>query len=159
MGFFTISTLEPDRCSLCADISMHALCIVNLNTGEKIELDIYEPHPFLVGEIAEDQPGGYFCFVRGAGVEGYKLAAESIVLSVPATSGTINQRLFCTSCRRLLYKESASGYILADLKVPEEPVIYSTNATSFSVRCYSVSNQKNTEDNEYTITVTGHYGK
>lgn len=51
---------EPDRCSMCADISMHALCIINLSTGEKLELDIYEPHQYPVGEIAEEQPGGIF---------------------------------------------------------------------------------------------------
>ena len=160
LGYNIFTASEPDRCSLCADLSRHALCIVNLNTGEKIGLDIYEPHPFIVGEIAEDQSGGYFCFIRGAGVEGYKIAAESIVLSIPANSDRINQRLFCNSCRRLLCKEATSGYILADLKLPEEPVIYSTNTTtSFIVRCYSVSIQTNIEDNEYTITVTGHYGE
>ena len=159
LGYAIFSASGPDRCSLCADLSRHELCIVNLNTGEKIGLDIYEPHPFIVGEIAEDQPGGYFCFIRGAGIEGYKIAAESIVLSVPVTSGPINQRLFCTSCQRLLSKEAASGYILTDLKVPGTPIIYSTNVTSFSVRCYSVSIQKDIEDNECTITITGHYGK
>ena len=44
---------EPERCSLCDDLSRHAPCIINLSTGEKLELDVYEPHPFLVGEIAE----------------------------------------------------------------------------------------------------------
>lgn len=73
---------EPERCALCDDLARHAPCIINLNTGEKVELNVYEPHPFLVGEIADEQPGGYFSFVRGAGVEGYKLGAESVTITI-----------------------------------------------------------------------------
>ena len=32
---------EPERCSLCDDLSRHAPCIINLSTGEKLELDVY----------------------------------------------------------------------------------------------------------------------
>ena len=130
---------EPDRCSMCADISRHALCIINLSTGEKLELDIYEPHPFLVGEIAEEQPGGYFSFIRGAGVEGYRVGAEYIVVSVPIESGKIDQRYFCNSCRKLLENERKSSFVLVDLKCPEKPVMYSVNAeVSLYIRCYSI---------------------
>ena len=44
---------EPDRCAICADLPRHAPCIVNLSTGELLELDMYEPHPTLVAEIAD----------------------------------------------------------------------------------------------------------
>lgn len=151
---------EPDRCSMCADISRHAPCIINLSTGEKLELDIYEPHPFLVGEIAEEQPGGNFSFIRSAGVDGYKIGAEYIMVSIPVKSEKMNQHFFCNSCRKRLADETKSGYILVDLKIPEEPVVYSVNTeTSFSVRCYSFSIQENVEDHEYEITITGHYRK
>lgn len=151
---------EPELCSMCADISRHALCIINLSTGEKLELDIYEPHPTLVGEIAEEQTGDYFSPIRVAGIEGYKVGAEYVIVSVPMKSEKINQHLFCNSCRELLANETKSGYILVDLKKPEEPVVYSVNvSTSFSVRCYSVSVQENGEDHVYEITATGHYGK
>ena len=151
---------EPDRCSMCADISRHALCIINLSTGEKLELDIYEPHPFLVGEIAEEQPGGYFSLIRGAGIEGYKVGAEYVIVSIPIKSARMDQQYFCNTCRERLAAEMKNGYILVDLKKPEEPVVYSVNtATSFSVRCYSVAMQENVEDHRYEITITGHYGK
>lgn len=160
IGWAIESIREPDRCSMCADLSRHAPCIINLSTGEKLELDIYGPHPFLVGEIAEEQPGGYFSIIRGAGVDGYRVGAEYIVISIPVKSEKMNQLFFCNACRKLLANERGNGYILADLKNPEEPIVYSVNAEmSFSVRCYSVSIQEDTESKEYQITITGHYEK
>lgn len=149
---------EPERCSMCEDLSRHALCIINLSTGEKLELDIYEPHPFLVGEIAEEQPGGYFSFIRGAGVEGYKVGAEYVVVSVPVRSEKMDQQYFCNACRDQLASNAKSGYVLADLKEPDELVVYPIDvSTSFSVRCYSVSVQENIEKDKYEITITGNY--
>ena len=160
VGCFTESVPEPDKCSICADISRHAPCIINLSTGEKLELDIYEPHPFLVGEIAEEQPGGYFSFIKSAGVYGYKIGAECIVVSIPIKSEKMNQHFFCNPCRKLLANETRSGYILVDLKNVEEPVVYCVNTTtSFFVRCYSVLVKENIEDHKYEITITGHYEK
>lgn len=154
------SIQEPDRCSMCADLSRHAPCIINLNTGEKLELDIYEPHPFLVGEIAEEQSGGYFSIIKGAGADGYRIGAEYIVISIPVKSEKMNQHLFCNACRKLLANERENGYILADLKNPEEPIVYSVNvATSFSIRCYSVLIQEKMDNKEYQIIITGHYEK
>lgn len=160
IGCATEQIPEPEQCSMCADISRHALCIINLSTGEKLELDIFEPHPFLVGEIAEEQPGGYFSFIRGTGIEGYKVGAEYIVVTVPVKSKNMDQQYFCNSCRERLVSETKSGYVLVDLKNPKEPVVYSVNTeTSFSVRCYSVSVQENVDNQEYQITITGHYEK
>ena len=148
---------EPERCSMCDDLSRHALCIINLSTGEKLELDIYEPHPFLVGEIAEEQPGGYFSFIRGAGIEGYKVGAEYIVISVPVKSEKMDQQYFCNTCRDRLASNAKSGYVLVDLKEPDKPVVYPINTSiSFLLRCYSVSVQENTEKDKYEITITGH---
>lgn len=147
---------EPEQCSMCDDLSRHALCIINLSTGEKLELNIYEPHPFSVGEIAEEQPGGYFSFIRGAGVEGYKVAAEYVVVSVPVRAEKMDQQYFCNACRERLAINEKNGYVLVDIKEPSEPVVYTISAsTSFSVRCYSASVQENTEEDKYEITIVG----
>lgn len=160
LGCSAESIPDPDRCSICADISRHALCIINLSTGEKLELDIYDPHPFLVGEIADEQPDGSFSFIRDAGIEGYKVGTEYAVVSVPIKSEKMDQQYFCKSCRSLLANETKGGYVLVDLQNPEEPVVYSVNAaTSLSVRCYSVSTQENVDKQVYEITITGHYEK
>ena len=159
IGCSTESIPVPDRCSMCADLSRHAPCIINLSTGEKLELDIYEPHPLLVGEIADEQPGGYFCYIRSAGVDGYKIGAEYVVVEIPIKSDKMNQQYFCNSCRERLAGDKKSGYVLADLKNPEEPIVYSINSeTTFSMRCYSVSVQKS-EDYKFEITVLGKHGK
>lgn len=157
-GCSTDTVPEPERCSMCDDLSRHALCIINLSTGEKLELDIYEPHPFLVGEIAEEQPGGYFSLIRGAGIEGYKVGAEYVILSVPVRSEKMDQQYFCNACRNQLASNAKSGYVLVDLKEPDEPVVYPIDiSASFSVRCYSVSVQENTVKDKFEITITGNY--
>lgn len=149
---------EPERCSLCDDLSRHAPCIVNLSTGEKIELEIYEPHPFLVGEIAEEQRGGYFSFVRGAGVEGFKLGAESVTVTIPAKADKLNQQYFCLKCRTLLDDFKSSSYVLVDLKDTENPLIFTIeNSDSFSMRCYDISITLLEKDNKYEIFVKGTY--
>lgn len=157
LGYSVNPVPEPDQCSMCDDLSRHDLCIINLSTGEKLELDIYEPHPFLVGEIAEEQPGEYFSFIRGAGVEGYKVAAEYVVVSVPVRAEKkMNQLYFCNACREQLANNANNGYVLVDLKEPSKPVVYTVDAsTSFSVRCYSVSVQENTEEDKYEIAIVG----
>ncbi|MBR4290634.1 MAG: hypothetical protein IKT52_08340 [Oscillospiraceae bacterium] len=147
---------EPERCSLCNDLPRHAPCIINLSTGEKLELDVYEPHPFLVGEIAEEQRGGYFSFVRGAGVEGYKLGAKSVTITIPVKSDRLDQQCFCNNCRELLADYKNQGYALVDLKDAENPVVYAINTdTKATFRCYEISVQKIKEDGKYEITIIG----
>jgi len=160
IGCYLFAFQEPTRCAICDDLPRHAPCVINLMTGEKLELDIYEPHPFIVGEIAQKQPGGYFCFFQGAGIEGHKIAAESVVISIPVKTGKIRKRFFCSSCRELLPAESYTGYVLADLVTPLTPLFYSINDnTSFDIRCYNVSVQKITEENKYKIVIIGCYAE
>lgn len=147
---------EPERCALCDDISRHALCIINLSTGELLELDVYEPHPFLVGEIAEEQRGGYFSFVRGAGVEGYKLGAESVTITIPIKADELDQKHFCSSCRELLANYTKRGYAFVDLKDNQAPVLYPINADfNESFRCYKISVKEIKEDGKYEISIIG----
>lgn len=147
---------EPDRCALCDNLSHHAPCIINLSTGELLELDVYEPHPFLVGEIAEEQRGGYFSFVRGAGVEGYKLGAESVTITIPIKADKLDQKHFCNSCRKLLTDYSKQGYALVDLKDNQAPDLYPISADlNESFRCYEISVKEIKEDGKYEISIIG----
>lgn len=119
---------------------------------------MYEPHPFLVGEIAEEQPGGYFSFVRGAGVEGYKLGAESVTITIPTKNDELEKKYFCNTCQQLLDNYKKEGYALADLKDTKQPILYSVvDGTSFSIRCYEVFVERLDESNEYEIKVIGTY--
>lgn len=149
---------ELERCSLCEDLARHAPCIINLSTGKKVELDVYEPHPFLVGEIAEEQRGGYFSFVRGAGVEGYKLGAESITVTIPTRNAELEKKYFCNTCQQLLDNYEKEGYALVDLKDTKHPVLYPiVDGASLSFRCYEVFMERLDESSEYQITVIGTY--
>ena len=147
---------EPERCAICGALPSDALCIINLKTGEKLDLTIYEPHPYLVGEIADEQIGGWFSLVRGAGIEGYKVGNEYVKVTVPIYTNKLDQHHFCSACRKLLVSYTKCGYILADLKVPTSPVVYPiTQPTCFSVRRYSVLVERSLDKDEYIITMTG----
>lgn len=158
--YFMLPVPEPERCSLCDNLSCHAPCIVNLSTGELVELAIYEPHPYKVGEIAYEQPGGYFSFVCGAGLDGHMVAAEYLTATIPIRSESINKEYFCNSCRSLLNNYKRCGYILVDLKDTKTPILYSIEeGTSFSLRCYEVEIGKNEEDDRYELMICGTFNK
>ena len=64
---------EEKECCLCSSFRYHAPCLIDLETGELIELDLYFPHPPLVAEISDFQPEqGTFSFVRLGNVSGTK---------------------------------------------------------------------------------------
>lgn len=156
-GFIISYDTEPNRCSLCDDLPRHGLCVLDISTGEKLELDIYDPHPFLVGEIAEDQPGGYFTFIRNNDISGYKIAAKCIVITVPNKHTQLAKQYFCQSCRALISSVANNSYVLIDLMDLHSPVVFPISSSSaFSVRCYEVSVHEYTENNTYEITVSGH---
>ena len=147
---------EPERCAICDTLPSDALCIINLHTGEKLNLTIYEPHPYLVGEIADEQIGGWFTLVRGAGIEGYKVGNEYVKVTVPINTTKLDQHHFCCACRKLLVPYARCGYVLADLKLPASPVVYPiTQPTYFSARRYSVLVERSLDKDEYIITMTG----
>ena len=51
-----VAYFAPGQCTLCNFIKSHAPCIVNMQTGEVQELDLYFPHRTLVAELADPQP-------------------------------------------------------------------------------------------------------
>ena len=147
---------EPAICSLCDNPPCHAPCIVNLSTGEKLELSVYEPHPFTAGELAEEQRTGYFSFIQGADIAGHKLGGESITVTVPTKSRGLHQQYFCSTCRERLSDYANHGHILADLKDPQNPIIFDLyENTSFSFRCYDISVQKSSDAKGFVVTIIG----
>ena len=151
-----ISAPEPDRCSICDYIPSHAPCLVNLNTGEVGEIALYEPHHTLVGEIAEEQRGGYFSFVSVAGLRGYLDACvPEAHVTVPDGIEKYEEKYFCSTCRELLREYSHCGFVLADVRNPEAPTVYPVEAgTEFEVRCYTVVITE-TDKGELDISLVG----
>lgn len=151
-----ISAPDPDRCRVCDYIPSHAPCLVNLNTGEVGEIALYEPHHTLVGEIADEQRGGYFQFMSVAGLRGHLNASvPEAHVTVPGAVEKYEEKFFCSSCRELLEAYAHCGFVLADLRNPETPTIYPVEAgTEFEVRCYTVVVTE-TDEGKLDISVIG----
>ena len=140
------------ECCLCNSIPHHAPCLINVSTGEIVELRVYEPHPFKPEQLAEDQNGGYLSLISGTDVEGYQVAAEYAWVTVSLSVNAKGCEPFCKSCRSMLAAYGGS-YVLADFIEPSDPIIYPVKEGCFDLRCYSV-NVSYTEG-KYQITVTG----
>ena len=147
---------EPERCRVCDYIPSHAPCLVNLHTGEVDEIALYQPHHSLVGEIAEEQRGGYFSFMSVAGLRGYLDACvPEAHVTVPSEIKKYDEQYFCASCRELLAEYSGDGFVLADLKEPSVPVLFPVyDGSVFEVRCYTVTVTV-TEDKNLDICIIG----
>ena len=68
-------TDEEKECCLCSSFRYHAPCLIDLETGDLIELDLYFPDDKLVAELESPQPemGAIFSFVSLGNVSGTKL--------------------------------------------------------------------------------------
>lgn len=158
--YYTFPIPEPERCSLCDSFPRHAPCILKLSTGELVELELYDPHPYKVAEIAEEQPGGYFSFVRGAGLDGHMVAAEYLTATIPVKADRMNEAYFCNDCRELLNDYKRCGYVLVDVRDPKAPVPYPIEKeTSFSLRCYEVEIGKKEENDKYELIIRGTFNR
>ena len=147
---------EEKECCLCSSFRYHAPCLIDLETGELIELDLYFPHPTLVAEIFDFQPEqGTFLFVRLGNVSGTKLTDSKIIeIHIPNES-TYNPAL-CSDCKKQLPFGHTSRYILADLYSKEEKVLMPIKAdTTFTLRCYDVTAQTNTEKGGISVVIQG----
>ena len=133
-----------------------ASVIMDLETGEMIELDLYFPHETLVAELADPQPEiGTFSFVKLGNVSGTKLTdSKTIEIHIP-NDKTYNLAL-CNSCKKQLPFGYANRYIFADLYNKEEKVLMPIQAdTNFSLRCYDVTTAKDTENGGISVIIRG----
>lgn len=151
-----LSMQEPKRCSICAELKRHAPCLLNLNTGKLGELDLYEPHPYKVGEIAEVQDSSYFAYFYAAGLQGIKVTNPwEISIEVPEKRVIHLNHSFCRKCRKLL-SEYKSGYVLIDLYEPTNPVIYPIfSDAAYQIRCYTISVAYSKENKVFDLSIKG----
>ena len=148
---------EEKECCLCDSFRYHAPCLVDLETGKMIELDLYFPHHTLVAELADPQPetGATFSFVSIGNVSGTKLTdSKKIEIHIPDDK-TYSPAL-CGDCRKQLPVGHTSRYIFADLYSKEEKILMPIKAdTTFSLRCYDVTTQANTEKGGISVVIQG----
>lgn len=146
---------EPEQCALCGGLKTHAPCIVNLATGEVGELEIFQPHRRLVGEIAEDQPGGIFAFLPCAGLRAVQdTNARTCEVEIPESRKGLNSKYFCRDCRKLL--SGMKGYALTDRYHLEEIQVYPIrDGAVYDIRNYTVSIQWDPEHNVFNVVNFG----
>lgn len=157
-----ISIAPPNQaqkdCCLCDSFRFHAPCLVDLETGDLIELDLYFPHETKVSELAEVQEdmSSTFSFVRLGNITGTKLTGSKVIeFGVPIADKTNNPAL-CKDCRELLQAGYKGRYVLADLYDMEiKELIPIVANTSIDLRCYEITMVENTEKNEINVTIQG----
>lgn len=149
-------TPGPVECALCDAFPRHAPCLVDLNSGELRELEIYQPHHTKVAELSDEQYGGYMSLISFGNISGILIGADRVELDAPTKMTGMLDGLFCNECRKLLRDNKCQGYILADLRNPETPAVWKIeDGTSFSVRCYDVEISKSDESDKLKIVMTG----
>lgn len=144
------------QCCLCSSFRYHALCLIDLDTGEIRELDLYFPHETLVAELADPQPErGVFSFVSIGNVSGTKQTApERVDLHIP-NDKTYSPAL-CRDCRKQLPFGYTNRYAFADLYGMDEKILIPIESdTAFSLRCYDVTTQPNTEKGGISVVIQG----
>ncbi|MBR4030297.1 MAG: hypothetical protein IKJ06_02755 [Clostridia bacterium] len=153
-------TKVEKECCLCSSFRYHAPCLIDLETGKLIELDLYFPHPTLVAELSGFQPEqGTFSFVCLGNVVGTKLTdSKTIEIHIP-NDKTYNPAL-CSDCRKQLPLGQTSRYTFADLYKKEEKILMPIKAgTTFSLRCYDVTTEENTEKGGISVVIQGTLGQ
>lgn len=154
-------TKVEKECCLCSSFRYHAPCLIDLETGDLIELDLYFPDDKLVAELENPQPemGATFSFVSLGNVSGTKLTdSKTIEIHIP-NDKTYNPAL-CSGCRKQLPFGHTSRYIFADLYSKEEKILMPIKAdAAFSLRCYDITTQANTEKGGISVVVQGTLGK
>jgi len=144
------------ECTLCDAFPRHAPCLVDLNTGELRELEIYQPHHTKVAELSDEQYGGYMSLVQLGDISGILLGADRVELEAPVISSGLQDGLFCKDCRKLLKENKCQGYILADLRNPGAPTVWQIkDGISFSVRCYEIDITASDDTEKLIIVMKG----
>ena len=147
---------EPVECTLCDAFPRHAPCLVDLNTGELRELEIYQPHHMKVAELSDEQYGGYMSLVQFGDISGILLGADKVELNAPVKLTGMQDSLFCKDCRKLLRDNKCQGYMLADLRNPDTPTVWPIkDGLSFSVRCYEIDITVSDDTEKLIIVMKG----
>ena len=144
------------KCCLCSSFRYHAPCLIDLETGKLIELDLYFPHESLVAELADPQPErGIFSFVSIGNISGTKQTGpERIDLHVPNDIAFFPA--LCRDCKKQLPSGYDTRYVFADLYSKEEKILIPIAAdTTLSLRCYDITMEQNTEKGGISIVIQG----
>lgn len=143
------------ECCLCSSFRYHAPCLVDLETGKLVELNLYFPHETKVAELADPQPKtSTFSFVNLGSVTGIKLTdCQTTEIDVPVSEKVTNPSL-CKICRKQLDGLLLDRYVLADLYDREnKTIIPIQGGLHLDLRCYEITAKK--EEDTIKVTIQG----
>ena len=153
----TILGSTDGACCLCNAPRYHAPCLVDLETGELIELGLYAPHAAISGELAEEQPEvDTFSFVRLGDLIGTKqTGAHVIEIEIPLED-TVQTPALCEACQKRLPNHYEGRYVLADLYDAEDiRLIPIADGEEMVIRCYSISMTMSEEGQYINLVIQG----
>lgn len=133
------SSITASQCCLCDTMRYHAPCLVDLETGTITELSIYDPHPTITGELAEEQyTTGTFSLVTCGEAQGYRDTTHKKVEMVVPDTKLAGQTALCESCRDRYAVSIEERYVLMDLYEKENVYCIPMIDQKISIRCYEL---------------------
>ena len=101
------------ECCLCNSPNYLAPCLVDLETGDILELNLDGPSATYDGNGQADVET--FSFIRFGNVTGTKQTAPNVITLKIPTEDKSRAPALCRNCRKLLPREYDGQYVLADL--------------------------------------------
>jgi len=151
---YYIASAEPKICALCGSgdgTAYHAPCLLNLATGKMGEMRVFDYRPETSLELSERQQTGTFSFLYIDGeVSAYRdTCDQSSHATLPAERPSMKKRLFCSSCRQILFNVNNSGYVIADLYDLSNVQVFSVQeGMSYQIREYNVLVQRHKDTSD-----------
>ena len=141
---------EEKECCMCNSAAHTAPCIIDLETGDMLELDM----PSVSDAYGGESNVKTFSIIRFGEVVGSKQTAPDVIeLCVPASDRVKNLAL-CSDCRKLLPEGYYSRYILAELRNPESPkVIPVENDVDLTVYSYQITMEQDLANGTIDVTI------
>ena len=152
---------QPEVCALCGSGSRdryHAPVIVNLATGQRDEMRIYDSAlPGAAYEIATVQNTGTFSFASCAGLVGrLDTCWHTCTVDIPKETKKLRPSHFCSDCREMLKSHSEEGFVLADLYAEDTIEVYPIMVGSdYTIRDYKITVAETDDPAEIQLVVLG----
>ena len=122
------------ECCLCNSPSYSAPCLIDLETGDILELCLDGPSATYDGNSQADVET--FSFIRFGNVTGTKQTSPNVIALKIPTEDNSQTRALCRDCRKQLPREYDWRYVLADL---EDKELFAITVGGITIRDYTVT--------------------
>ena len=130
---------KADHCYLCEGLPYDGPCLVDLSTGNVVE-------------ITPGTDTGYVSFLCSEDVVIRTLAGEYSETTIPIKNKEVNPHYFCESCLKRIAAVSNGGYVLADVHDLNDVQLYKIEAgTDCKVGNVSVAVTESEADNQILV--------